>query len=593
VSVRALDLEEAGVVRPQPIRRLARRWPLLIACILVVVPFAILATRLLRSHWFTTGDVALTELRVRDIGGSHTPLVGQWSRYGWNHPGPLLFYMLAIPYRALGSTSGALLGGSAIINGAAVVGCAVLLWRRGRVMGLLLGLVVTLIVVHALGGSFLGTPWNPFMTVLPMLALVLVVWSVANGDHWMLPIAVALGSFVVQSHVGVAGIAFALVGIATAAVIFDARRGRARGYKKDFAWSAALGAFLWWPPILEQFQSDGGNLSSLWSFWTSRHPTPGFVDGARIVAPQLSLPAPWISGHEHVAAFTGGLDPPWTVPFVLVVLLAATWFAWRRRDRESFTLDVIALTLIVVAWFSAASVVDVPLWYLMRWTWLVGAVAWLAIGWTVLRAAGDQSAPAVRLAVGAGTGATIVALVIASAVSAVDAVHLDPLAERETRALEATVVAALPESTQPVLLTNTPGFLTGSVEAALLIRLARAGVVAGLSTDQQRVVGDGHVLPRRKARTLLVIVADERIPVYARDPRYRTIASYDQLSPPERAYVDEKERVLGALDSTARFYWASAHRSEADRLQELRARGGRMAVFTASPDAADHPPPGG
>jgi hypothetical protein len=48
-----------------------------------------------------------------------------------------------------------------------------------------------------------------------------------------------------------------------------------------------------------------------------------------------------------------------------------------------------------------------------------------------------------------------------------------------------------------------------------------------------------------------------------------------------------------ALDPAAQLYWGSAHRSEYDRLLELRARGGRVAVFTASPDVADHPPPGG
>src|SRR6476469_5468268 len=40
------------------------------------------------------GDVALTEISVRDVGGAHTPLFGVYSRYGWHHPGPLLFYAL-------------------------------------------------------------------------------------------------------------------------------------------------------------------------------------------------------------------------------------------------------------------------------------------------------------------------------------------------------------------------------------------------------------------------------------------------------------------------------------------------------------------
>ncbi len=281
VSVSALD-REPGVDRPVPARRFAVRGPLLVACIVVAVPFVILALRLLFSHWVSTADTALEELRVRDVGSPRTPLVGPWSRYGWNHPGPLIFYLLAIPYRALGAGPGAFLAGAAVINALAVVASAILLWRRGRFIGCALGLVITLAVVRALGGTFLGSPWNPYLIVLPLLALVLVVWSVASGDSWLLPVVVALGSFVIQSHVGAAAVVLALVGIATVAVGVDGRRGRVRRYHRVLGWSAAVAAFLWWPPILEQFRHDGGNLTKLWSFWTASHDsTPGIVNGAR------------------------------------------------------------------------------------------------------------------------------------------------------------------------------------------------------------------------------------------------------------------------------------------------------------------------
>src|SRR5690606_16795832 len=68
---------------------------------LVVLPVVVAIVAALTSDHQLAGDWALLELRVRDVGTSDTPLVGPFSRYGWNHPGPLLFWLLAIPYRLL------------------------------------------------------------------------------------------------------------------------------------------------------------------------------------------------------------------------------------------------------------------------------------------------------------------------------------------------------------------------------------------------------------------------------------------------------------------------------------------------------------
>jgi hypothetical protein len=61
---------------------------------LALIPIAVSIVRVVAQHHFApNGDVALIELRVRDVGTSHTPLVGSYQRYGWNQPGPLLFYL--------------------------------------------------------------------------------------------------------------------------------------------------------------------------------------------------------------------------------------------------------------------------------------------------------------------------------------------------------------------------------------------------------------------------------------------------------------------------------------------------------------------
>jgi hypothetical protein len=57
-------------------------------------------------------DLAMTEFRVRDVGGGDTPLIGLPGRIGvfpdqGSHPGPLSFYLLAPVYRLAGSSRGA------------------------------------------------------------------------------------------------------------------------------------------------------------------------------------------------------------------------------------------------------------------------------------------------------------------------------------------------------------------------------------------------------------------------------------------------------------------------------------------------------
>src|SRR5918998_3083802 len=108
--VRADPLKAGGVAEPSP----AWRSPsLVIAFAVVLVPMAVAIVEVLGRRWTPAGDVALEMLQVSEVGTAHTPLTGAWSRWGWNHPGPLLFYVLA-PFTWLFGNVGALVGVTAI-----------------------------------------------------------------------------------------------------------------------------------------------------------------------------------------------------------------------------------------------------------------------------------------------------------------------------------------------------------------------------------------------------------------------------------------------------------------------------------------------
>ena len=105
----------------------ARRVMGLVVVLLPVV--AVLVTRVGRSY-FPVQDRASIDLWVRDVFGSHTPLVGAYSR-GFNHPGPLLFYALAPLSKLTGGATWATLVGAALVQ-PCCRGCPAAGWSRRR-----------------------------------------------------------------------------------------------------------------------------------------------------------------------------------------------------------------------------------------------------------------------------------------------------------------------------------------------------------------------------------------------------------------------------------------------------------------------------
>jgi len=102
-----------------------------LALLLALLPLAVSAVFVVATKGATytpTADNALIELNTRDV-GHHPVLVGLVSRDGWSHPGPVLFYLLATPYRLMGSSSIALSVGAIAINAAAIAGMAVVACR--------------------------------------------------------------------------------------------------------------------------------------------------------------------------------------------------------------------------------------------------------------------------------------------------------------------------------------------------------------------------------------------------------------------------------------------------------------------------------
>jgi hypothetical protein len=179
----------------------------------LVVPIAwIVLTRTDRS----TGDIAFIELRTRDVFSGHPPLVGAYSRYGWSHPGPLIFYVYSVPYRLFGGDANALRLTVVLINAACLAVMSWLLARRGVAATAAVS-AATVALVWGLLPNSLSDGWNVTIAVLPFLLTVVACWCAMCGDRRALLVAALAFSFVFQAHIGF-GVVLVPLFVATLAV---------------------------------------------------------------------------------------------------------------------------------------------------------------------------------------------------------------------------------------------------------------------------------------------------------------------------------------------------------------------------------------
>ena len=316
-----------SVAADTPHRRTLESGLLVVSVVAAVVPLVTAAVRAIANGWTPAGDNAFFPIRARDVFTiDHLPLLGVWSSasqtsgFNFNHPGPLLFDLGALPVRLFGGSAGTVVT-IALINGLSVVGIAVFATRRGGPVAGTLATAVTATLCWTMGSEVLFEPWNPHSVLLPFLFFLVLVWAVSCGDLLALPFAAGVGSLVAESHLSYS-LLVPVLGVM--AVVLLVLRLRADGRRDDertaarwrSAWpygaaAAAVVVVCWTQPLIEQFTSTGdGNLTLLVRSATqSRAPTAGFGFGASAVAAVATLP-PWWFRPSFSDTFRPGWDAP-------------------------------------------------------------------------------------------------------------------------------------------------------------------------------------------------------------------------------------------------------------------------------------------
>jgi hypothetical protein len=379
---------EPDALEPLWVRRLS--WVGLAIVLLPLVVGGVTAVQELDGSYYAAGDLAAIELKTHDV-LRHPVLTGLFSRDGWDHPGPAMFYVLAGPYRLLGSHTWGLHVGVLLVNGACIVGMALIARRRGGVPLFLLTLIGLGLLVQGLGPDFIRDPWNPWLPVLPFGLLVFLTWEMTCGATWALPVAAAVSTFCVQTHIGYGLLAVPLLLWGAGALLLRWRRSGAPD-RRQLAGAGAIAALvlavLWLPPLIEQV-TDGqrGNLQEITSYFRNddgqeKHSA---VEGLRLLSSQLGWHPQWVSGWPDFDFLSGEPDVLQRAasPVLLVPLVAGLVLLWVLRVRNSRSFVALSGLLVAVGILWVTRTLGPVFTYRVMWEAVVGMVLSIGAAWGV------------------------------------------------------------------------------------------------------------------------------------------------------------------------------------------------------------------
>jgi len=208
--------------------------------LLPIVPYLSSILRAGVPRFGLIGDHALLEQAARHVWSADT-LLGPYSRFHWNQPGPLWFYLIAPFVAMFGSASTGLYVGTLFLNGVsagAIATCTRLFARRAHAIAALL----LVLAWFAAFGNTCANPWSPLVIVLPLIAYLINIAMLARGKSAALFPAAIFGTLAMQTHV--AAVSTVLVTGIVGLVAFFVGARRRGGLERFERWRLAISAAL-------------------------------------------------------------------------------------------------------------------------------------------------------------------------------------------------------------------------------------------------------------------------------------------------------------------------------------------------------------
>jgi hypothetical protein len=326
----------------------------------------------------SSGDGAAISLATLEALHSRV-LLGPYSQFGWHHPGPLLFYVLAPLYFLTGHHEMSIRWTALLLN----IGCFTAILANIRRFGRpsLVVPVAALMAVLILrpGGDFAFSAWNPHITVLPLGLLVCLAAACATNTISLLPWCALVASFIVQSDVAL-GPAVATIVLATTLVSWLRYRTRVeepakvRAKIRTTVW---LLAALWFLPLAEEVvHNPSGNVDHVLRFFRSEHTGSHSTREAWAFFSHYYL-GPLASTFANVVGHRAPtVLPSWEPVAAAVVLVLGGAVAWRLRRRELFRACLLAFCIVdgLAAVWSAYRIPGGYFDYQLFWASVLGAL---------------------------------------------------------------------------------------------------------------------------------------------------------------------------------------------------------------------------
>ncbi len=523
----------------------SRRWRSVATALLIAIaPLALLLGRV--GTTYPTGDGALIELyTLHAIRGQQA--LGAYSQYGWHHPGPLSFYILA-PFYVLGGDSTFGLGvGVLFVN---LGSLAIVAWIVARETRVSLSFAVLLFGFLTLFAAripqVLSSGWNPHTPLLPLVALVFVTASSLDGRLGLLPLAALLTSFVVQTHVGfsqVAGVLFVLAAypVAMTALVDPERR-------SAMLWRLVATVFvlegLWAGPLAEQVLKSPGNMTLILRFFFNGHieqtVTASWIAWSTMLAaafrPSFVLAAgsPFVPGDE--------LWPRLLGTSLVLALVPAAIHAWRGGRRLVGWVSILAFVSSLGGAWSTYHIRGPIGDYHIFWLAPLGLVSAACIGAEATAFLSRLVAARLeRLVV--RTAATI-ALISVAAIGCRPYVGMSDTFELKSdgamvRRLTNGVLTALPRwhATHPIVRCDDAVWATG---AGLVLQLERANIRTSVAPEMVWLFGENMAADGTEDVLLTVSRAGRHVELAER-PGNNTIAEGGTFYVDAISLIDQPE----------------------------------------------------
>ncbi len=363
------------------------------------VPIIVACVRVVNEGWLPLADDGLIAVSALDVLSLDTPLLGAWSSgySGVNgeatfHPGPLLFWLLAVPARLPGA--GWMEITVSAVNVAAVIGIVALARRWGGIGLMIVVACGTALMLASLPAEAYSDIWNPSAPLMPFILLVFLCWSLACGEHRLLPLTVLVASYSAQGHLSYLTPVAVVLAVGLGGLVLARRLAPNSGSARNWVLAAAaVGLVCWSGPLIDQAINRPGNMVLVVRAATTDQDTVGWATGGRAVVRTVGVPPWWLREPrlplERVVDLTSrpAAGTIASAAVILVALAVLALLGLRRRRADVVAANVLGLALCAaLALVTSATPQDsfATLGYGLWWASGAGLWVWTVAGWSAL-----------------------------------------------------------------------------------------------------------------------------------------------------------------------------------------------------------------